>query len=166
MSSANILHKALDDFGKKVTREAKANVNLKRGKYNLSNTGKLAKSISYNVDGRSVSFKMEKYGIFQDLGVSGTQRKFKTLFSYKDKKPPLKVFDKWVVSRGLAPRNKSGRFTSRKSIKFALQKHIFTQGIKPKYFFKKAFDKHYNELKRDFPVSLADYVSNVLNNKK
>jgi hypothetical protein len=43
-----------------------------------------------------IYFEMLPYGNFQDKGVSGTQRKFETPYSYKSKMPPPSAFDKWI----------------------------------------------------------------------
>ena len=82
----------------------------------------------------TVRFTMASYGKYVDKGVSGTEvtRSFKdykgeTLkspFGYRKAKghsqPPTKALDKWIVKKGIAPRDKEGKFMSRKSIKFAI----------------------------------------------
>ena len=78
--------------------------------------------------------------------------KYKTPFKYKKGKenaPPPRAFDKWVVRKGLAPRNKSGKFASRSGLKFALSIFIQKNGIKPSLFFTKPFEKAYKKLPQD-----------------
>jgi hypothetical protein len=53
--------------------------------------------------------------------------------------PPAKAFDKWVVRRGLAPRDK-GKFKNRKSLSFAIARSVYFNGIKPSLFFTKPFE--------------------------
>ena len=136
---------ALKYFSKYVLKQSRTNL-TKKGK-NVSK--KLYDSIDYDLNvsknSFSLDFKMEDYGKFQDLGVSGKIRKFNTPFSYKDKMPPAKAFDKWVIKKGIAPRAK-GKFLSRESIKFTIAKSVFLNGIKPTLFFSKPFEDGFQRL--------------------
>ena len=67
-------------------------------------------------------------------------------FSYKSKMPPSKVFDKWSIRKGIAPRTKSGKFLPRKSLNFLIARSIFFKGIKASMFFTKPFEKQYKKL--------------------
>jgi len=138
--------KALQQFRDLVVAEAKANLQ-KMGK---DTSGKLSNSIKGEVkemqNSIGVYFEMEAYGNFQDKGVSGTQRKFNTPYSYKTKMPPPSAFDKWMVRKGIAPRSTSGKFQSRKGLQFAIARTIFKEGIKPSLFFTKPFEAAYKTL--------------------
>lgn len=144
--------KALEKFRDLVVAEAKANLQ-KMGK---DTSGKLSNSIKGEVkemkNSIGVYFEMEPYGNFQDKGVSGTQRKFDTPYSYRDKMPPPSAFDKWIVKKGIAPRSASGKFQSRKGLQFAIARTIFKQGIKPSLFFTRPFEEAYKTL----PDTLID----------
>jgi hypothetical protein len=144
--------KALEKFRDLVVAEAKANLK-KMGK---DTSGKLSNSIKGEVkqmpNSIGVYFEMEPYGNFQDKGVSGTQRKFDTPYSYKSKMPPPSAFDKWIVKKGIAPRSTSGKFQSRKGLQFAIAKSVFRNGIKPSLFFTKPFEAAYKTL----PDTLID----------
>ena len=144
--------KALQQFRDLVVAEAKANLQ-RLGK---DTSGKLSNSIKGEVkempNSIGVYFEMEPYGNFQDKGVSGTQRKFDTPYSYKSKMPPPSAFDKWIVKKGIAPRSASGKFQSRKGLQFAIARTIFKQGIKPSLFFTKPFEAAYKTL----PATLID----------
>ena len=109
----------LNSFGKQVVNRAKGGLQKsKGGGTNLEN------SISFKVisdaDGFTVQFFMDSYGTFVDKGVSGTdtQRKFKDYkgqvisspYKYTTKQPPSRVLDKWIVKKGIAPRDEKGRF--------------------------------------------------------
>jgi hypothetical protein len=89
---------------------------------------------------------MAAYGAFVDQGVSGTEKKYNTKYSYTTKPPPPSAFDNWMVRRGIAPRTTGGQFLSRKSIQFAMSRSIFKNGIEPSYFLTDAVKKNFNTL--------------------
>jgi hypothetical protein len=91
-------------------------------------------------------FDMADYGFYQDKGVSGTKVKYSTPFKYTNKMPPPKAFDKWIIKKGIAPRNKEGKFQTRKGLQFAIARSIFEKGIKPSLFFTKPFEKAFKKL--------------------
>lgn len=138
-------HKALSKFAKNVVQESKNN--LRDQKKNASY--KLWKSITYDLkvhkSSFSLGFLMEDYGQYQDKGVSGKKRKFDTPFSYKTKMPPPSAFDKWIVAKGIAPRQ-NGKLASRKTLQKAISRRIFNYGIKPSLFFTKPFEKHFKNI--------------------
>ena len=140
--------KTLTEFSKYVVKQSRTN--LTKGHRNVSK--QLYNSINYdlNVSANSfeLGFKMQDYGQFQDKGVSGKIRKFNTPFSYKDKMPPARAFDKWVIKKGIAPRSK-GKFLNRESIKFAIARSVFLNGIKPTNFFSKPFEAGFSKLPDD-----------------
>jgi hypothetical protein len=144
--------KALEKFRDLVVAEAKANLQ-RLGK---NSSGKLSNSIKGEVkempNSIGIYFEMEPYGNFQDKGVSGTERKFDTPYSYTTKMPPPSKLDKWIVKRGIAPRNVTGQFQSRKGIQFAIARSIFKYGIRPSLFFTKPFEAAYKTL----PDTLID----------
>ena len=142
----NNRQEVLDRFIKHVVSQAKKN---------LTTSGKNASKKLYNsIKGEAkafpnsigIYFDMEDYGFFQDQGVSGIKKKYNTPFSYKTKMPPPKAFDKWVVRRGIAPRNTKGQFQTRKGLNFAIARSIFEKGIKPSLFFTKPFEAAYKNL--------------------
>ena len=141
------LQKELDKFKNYVISESQKNLR-KLGK----DGGKLYDSIQARVKANANSFEMEfsmeEYGIYQDKGVSGTEKKYNTQYKYTTKAPPPKAFDKWIVRKGLAPR-KNGKFQTRKGLQFALSRYIFKKGIKPSLFFTKPFEKAYKKLPQD-----------------
>ena len=144
--------KALQQFRDLVVAEAKAE--LQRLGKNAS--GKLSNSIKGEVkempNSIGIYFEMSPYGNFQDKGVSGTERKFDTPYSYKTKMPPPSAFDKWIVKKGIAPRSATGKFQSRKGMQFAIARTIFKYGIKPSLFFTRPFEAAYKTL----PDTLID----------
>lgn len=137
---------ALEKFRDYVIQQARTN--LSRLKKNSSK--KLYDSIKGDIktmpNSLRVYFDMADYGFYQDKGVSGTKKKYDTPFSYTNKMPPPKAFDKWIVKKGIAPRKKDGKFTTRKGLQFAIARSIFTKGIKPSLFFTKPFEQAFKNL--------------------
>jgi len=136
----------LEHFRDYVIQQARSN--LSRLKKNSSK--KLYDSIKGEIKAMPNSlrlyFDMADYGFYQDKGVSGIKVKYDTPFSYTNKMPPPKAFDKWIVKKGIAPRNKAGKFQTRKGLQFAIARSIFTKGIKPSLFFTKPFEKAFSKL--------------------
>lgn len=147
------IQKALQDFAKYVIQQSRSN--LTKGDKNASKElyNSLGSDVKKTNKGYNLSFEMEDYGKFQDKGVSGTKKKYNTPYSYKSKggknglkgMPPPSKLDKWIVRKGIAPRNK-GKFTTRKSIQFAIARSIHTKGIKPSLFFTKPFERAFKRL--------------------
>ena len=136
--------KSLEAFRRQVIKQARQNAQ----KHSAS--GDLAKSLTsrLNVSKNSFSleFLMNEYGNYQDKGVSGKNRKYNTPYSYTNKMPPPKAFDKWVIRKGIAPRDEGGKFLSRKSLTYLIARSIFKKGIKPTLFFTKPFEKEFKKL--------------------
>tara|TARA_R110000737_G_scaffold59451_1_gene86070 strand:+ start:1189 stop:1749 length:561 start_codon:yes stop_codon:yes gene_type:complete len=182
-----MLEKELNIFGKEVIRRAKKN--LTKNKIKDSN---LSKSLKFSVKNNVLTFSMNDYGEFIDAGVKGvggtkadykldgktikgekwklkkvTNRKFK----YTNKKPPFMAFNGWSIKKGIAPRNKKGQFTSRKSILFAIANSVYHTGLKTTDFFQDAFydevdnmtDRLSNSLALKIELALVDSIEN---NKK
>ena len=137
----------LNRFAKYVISQSRAN--LTRGKKNSSKDlyNSLDSEVKVSKNSFELSFLMEDYGVFQDKGVSGVKKKYNTPYSYTSKMPPPSKMDKWIVKKGIAPRDKSGKFISRKSLQFMIARSIFNNGIKPSLFFTKPFEKAFKGLK-------------------
>ena len=60
--------------------------------------------------------------------------------------PPPKAFDKWIVRKGMSPRDSGGKFKSRKGLAFMIARSVFRNGIKPSLFFTKPFEAAYKRL--------------------
>ena len=114
----------------------------------------------------TVDFSMEDYGLFQDKGVSGKRKKYKTPYTYKSKMPPPKKLDKWIVRKGIAPRNEKGQLMTRKSLQFVIARGIYFNGIKPSLFFTKPFDKAFkrmpNELIQKYGLDVDNFLEHTL----
>lgn len=142
------VQKELEKFRDYVIETSKKNlVRLKKS------DGKLYKSLRGNVktmpNSISIEFMMEDYGIYQDAGVNGLKQKRGSKYSYRKGVPNakmLKSLDVWLRRKGLSPRDKSGKFVKRTSMKFALARSIFNQGLKKSLFFTKPFESAYKRL--------------------
>ena len=173
MKTDNI-ERYLESFGKQVVNRSKGNLQ-KSGK-----GGKLEDSIKFKVvvtpDGFTVQFYMSSYGQFVDKGVSGTQTKrtfkdykgkvIKTPYSYKNSKghsqPPSKALDKWVVRKGIAPRDASGKFMSRKSITFLIARSVGRKGIQGISFFQKPLGLGLKQFGKDLLGSVKEDIINSI----
>ena len=155
---------ALNKFAKYVIQQARTN--LTKGKKNV--TKELYNSLDYNINinpnNVNVIFEMEDYGTFQDLGVSGTKKKYNTPYSYTTKMPPTKAFSQWVVRKGLEGTRdkKTGRFLSRKSLQYAVARNIFKYGIKPSMFFTKPFERAFKNLPSELQDSFGIDIENAI----
>ena len=149
-----MLEKELRIFGKQVIREAKKNLIKSKIK-----DSKLSESLKFTVVKDVLTFSMNAYGEFVDAGVTGAggtkkyedgvklstpkawkkKRVTNNKFKYTNKMPPIMAFNGWSIKNGIAPRNKKGQFTSRKSILFAIAKSVYHTGLKTTDFFQDAF---------------------------
>ena len=168
MLADKLLRDELNKFAKYVIQQSRSN--LTKGKKNSSK--ELYNSLGYDISEASgktsLGFDMADYGKFQDRGVSGTEKKYNTPYSYTTKMPPPKAFDKWVVRKGLAPRQ-GGKFTSREGIKFAIARSIYKKGIKASMFFTKPFEAAFkrlpDELLEAYSIGLEKQIQVNINKK-
>jgi hypothetical protein len=141
------LKKSLEVFRDAVVQQSK--LNLKgQNKVSSGNLYNSIKGSAVKVSANSIEFSidMEDYGTFIDKGVNGKKTAYTTPYSFKDKMPPPSKLDKWIVNKGIAPRDKNGKFLNRKSLQFAIAKSIFNNGLKPSLFFTKPFEEQYKKL--------------------
>ena len=169
------LERYLNSFGKQVVNRAKGN--LQKAKGGGTN---LEKSLSFKVvtsaEGFSVQFYMDSYGTFVDKGVSGTdvRRSFKDYkgrtisspYKYTTKQPPSRVLDKWIVKKGIAPRDEKGRFMSRKSISFLIARSIKSKGIQGISFFQKPLMLGLKQFGKEMLGAVKDDIINGLTTVK
>ena len=159
----------LNRFAKYVISQSRAN--LTRGKKNSSKDlyNSLDSEVKVSKNSFELSFLMEEYGVFQDKGVSGVKKKYSTPYAYTTKMPPPSKMDKWIVKKGIAPRDKNGKFISRKSLQFMIARSIFNNGIKPSLFFTKPFEKAFKNLNKDlveaYKLDVEQLIKNTINNK-
>jgi hypothetical protein len=133
--------KALEKYANYVIRQSRSNLTKKK-----NNASKqLYNSLEYKIQGDKVSFLSESYGEFIDKGVKGSKSTYPessaSPFKYTTKQPPSRVFDKWSIRKGIAPRDKQGKFVSRQSLNFLIARSIKNKGIRATLFFTKPFER-------------------------
>ena len=134
---------ALEKYAKYVIQQSRSN--LSRKKHNAS--GNLYKSLSYKIQANRVKFLSDEYGSYLDQGVRGAESYYadratsSSPFRFTNKMPPSKAFDKWTVRKGIAPRDKEGKFISRKSLNYLIARSIYRKGIRATLFFTKPFER-------------------------
>ena len=168
-----MLKDELNKFGEDLVRNTRSKLSQK-GK-NVS--GVLMDSIRYEVvpteEGFILEFWMMEYGYYQDEGVrgadpsafkyaetgkTGKQKAPNSRFHFgsgKGKGSLFKGLDGWIVRKGLAPR-KNNRFTSRKSMKYAMARSIYLQGIEPSGFFTEAWNETLGTIDEDLAKGIAE----------
>jgi hypothetical protein len=166
MLDSKEVQEAIDKFRKYVIQQSRSNLTKQRKNVNKSLYNSINGVSKVNKNSISLYFEMLDYGIFQDKGVSGKVKKYNTDFSYKSKMPPSKVFDKWIVRKGIAPRNEKGQFMSRKSLSYLIARKIFREGIKPSLFFTKPFEKAYDRLPDEIIEAYGIDIVNLYLEKK
>ncbi len=167
----------LKKFASKVIVEAKSNLK----KADIDTSSSLSNSLTFDFPEDEKSFILQflgnHYGKFVDKGVKGAinprsgdeaaKQPYdqKKVYAFTNKMPPPSKLDKWIVRKGLAPRQ-NGRFTGRKidtvgfkkSIQFLVARSIYSKGIKASLFFTKPFEKHLKtlekELFKEFDISI------------
>lgn len=147
--------KVLEDFAREVIKGARKNLRKRKASGKLSRS--LKSDVKVNPKSFELDFEMEGYGAYQDAGVDGKKKRYGKrkaglpTYSYKDKMPPPKALDKWVVRKGLkGTRDSKGRFTKRQSLTFIIARSIFMKGLEPTYFFTDAFEAAYKKLPKAF----------------
>ena len=133
--------KALEKYAKYVIQQSRSNLTKKK-----NNASKqLYNSLEYRIQGDKISFLSEKYGEYLDKGVKGSKSTYPessaSPFKYTTKQPPSSVFDKWSIRKGIAPRDKQGKFVSRQSLNFLIARSIKNKGIRATLFFTKPFER-------------------------
>jgi len=138
------VQKELNKFVKTVVEQSRKNLKQKNSSSKLFNS--IGGEVKVSPNSFDLEFFMEDYGVFQDAGVSGKKQKYNTPYSYKSKMPPPKAFDKWMVRKGIAPRDAGGKLMKRKSLAFLIARSVFNKGIKPSLFFTKPFEAAFKNL--------------------
>ncbi len=167
--------KTITKFADIVIAEAKDNLKKKNSSGDLANS--LKYTFSEDEEKLILTFWSEEYGKYVDKGVQGAKTTYegedapikpfdrKQPYKYTDKMPPPSKLDKWIVRKGLAPRQK-GQFTGRKidtvgfakSIQFLVARSIWSKGIKASKYFTTPLEVEYEKLGDDiikqFSISL------------
>lgn len=159
----------LNAFAKYVIQQSRSNLSKQNKNVDKKLYNSLDKEIEVGANSFRLAFLMEDYGTFQDKGVSGTQKKYNTPFSYKSKKPPLKPITDWVKKRRFQFRKENGKFMSYQSTAFLVRNGVFKNGIKPSLFFTKPFEKAFerlpDELIEAYGLDVEQFLEYTINKK-
>ena len=160
--------KVLEAFKDFVIQQARTR--LTKNKKNVSK--ELYNSLKGNVkempNSIAVDFEMEEYGVYQDKGVSGTEKKYNTPYSYKSKMPPIKPLADWAKSKNIRLRDEQGKYKkgNYNTIGYLIARSIYKKGIKPSLFFTKPFEQAFkklpNELTESFGLDVEDFLAFAL----
>lgn len=160
----NNVKDSLNKFAKYVVQQSRSN--LTKGKKNVSKS--LYDSIGYDLtvspNSFSLSFIMDEYGMYQDKGVSGTQKKYNTPFKYTNKMPPIKPLADWAKFKNIRLRDAKGQFAkgNYKTIGFLISRSIYRKGIKPSLFFTKPFERSFKNLPDEVVKAFALEIEDLL----
>lgn len=164
---------ALTTFAKRVRKEARTN--LTKGKHNV--TKELYNSVDYELEvhanSYSLRFLMEDYADFQDKGVSGTEVKRNSPYSYKSNSNLLGfelatgTFAKWAKFRGIRFRSVGGQFAkgNYKTIGVAIALAKKKKGIKATHFFSKPFESAFKDLPEDIIDAFGLDLDNIITDR-
>ena len=166
----------LNIFGTDVVSQARINFRHKDA------SGRGSKSIDYEFEVHPnsfmLAFEMESYMEFHDKGVKGVggrkadgsiwKRKRvlpNSPYKYTNREPPARVFSRWSIRRGIAPRTSGGQFQKRKSLQFALANSVYHTGIETSLFFTRAFNKEFgnlpNELVEAYGLDVEQFLKST-----
>ena len=154
-------------FKKFVTQQSRSR--LTKGKKNVSKGlyKKLDGVLKVSPNSFQLSWNLG-YGNFQDKGVSGTEKKYNTPYSYKSKMPPVKPLADWAKAKGLKLRDSKGRFKKGgyMTLGFLIARSIQKKGLKPSLFFTKPFEQGFkklpDELLEAYGLDVEDFLAYTL----
>ena len=159
---------SLQKLGNDVVREGRGILKRKK-KTTSSNT--LFNDFDYLVTNQQDSVTLEfefgraeDYWQFVDEGVkgaggfkgSGRARGQGSPFKYSSKMPPRKPLMQWIKNKPLKGRDKKGRFITRESFAFLIQRSIFQRGLSRTQFFSKPFTEQLNKQTDNITEAFAD----------
>ena len=130
------LHRSIKDLAQSVENDLRKVVPKK--------TGNLANSIKSDASEEGFSISALTYISYIDKGVSGTERKFNTPFSFKDKMPPASSFKAPTMSG-----------------QFAIAHSIFKKGIRPQNFLNN-LDIDFDKVVEGFSKDIDQEIDNIL----
>ena len=159
---------SLQKLGNNVVKEGRG-ILKKKKKTTSSNT--LYNDFDYLVTNQKDSVTLEfefgraeDYWQFVDEGVrgvggfkgSGRARGQGSPFKYSSKMPPRKPLMQWIKNKPLKGRDKKGRFITRESFAFLIQRSIFQRGLERTQFFSKPFTEQLNKQTDNITKAFAD----------
>ena len=170
----------LDEFKANVISEAKKG--MPKDTKGLANS--LKGYVKESKNSIQISFEMDEYGFYQDLGVKGKNpSKVSKNAKIKGQQAPNSPYKfgsgkskgtfkqfasniaKWAQRKNLRLRDEKGRFTkgNYKTIGYIVAGNIYNRGLKPTLFFTKPFEKYYKRLPKELTEKYALDMVNLFN---
>lgn len=150
MAQKLIRKQALDEFGKLWVKTLRDEL-LNNKPFPKRASGKLVDSINYKLintpEGTNLQLLAEDYLTFVDKGVSGTEKKYNTPYSYRTKYPPIQEIKRWVRLKGIP-----------QEAAYPIQNKIFRFGMKPTNVINKTI--RFIEYKSKFKSKFEDEIAN------
>ena len=163
MARKLIKKQAMDEFGKLWVKTLREQL-ITTQPFPKRATGDLYNSINYRVTQKDNNWTLtllsDDYMKFVDKGVSGTQRKYNTPYSYKTKKPPISVIKQWTRVKGLP-----------EEAAYPIQNKIFRFGLKPTNVINKSIreieykSKWINKFEDNITTEILNWVKESFNYK-
>ena len=165
---------AMQNLGNDVVKEGRS-VLKKKNKTTRKNT--LYNDFDYLVtaDKTSVTLEFEfggaaDYWVFVDEGVrgvggykgSGRARGQGSPFRFGSKMPPRKPLMNWIKNKPLKGRDKKGRFITKKSFAFLIQRAIYQRGLTRTQFFTQPFTQQLKKQTEIITEAFADDLALAL----
>lgn len=163
---------ALISFKNFVIQQSRSRLTKGDKNYTKSLYDSLNANVKVMPNSINLEFEMEEYGIYQDKGVSGVEKKYNTPYRYTNKMPPVKPLADWAKFRNIRLRDEKGRFAkgNYQTIGFLIARKIYKNGIKPSLFFTKpfeqAFEKLPDELINKYGLDVDDFLAFTLKNDR
>jgi hypothetical protein len=122
---------ALEAFKKFVIQQARTRLSKERKNVSKELYNSLDATVKAMPNSILVEFEMNEYGLYQDKGVSGTEKKYDTPYSYKSKMPPIKPLAEWAKARNIRLRDEEGKFKkgNYQTIGYLIARSIYRKGI-------------------------------------
>lgn len=161
------VYKVLDKFRRRVIAEARRNLSRMGKNASKDLHSSLDSELDVHKQSFSLQFFMMEYGEYVDKGVSGKRKKYNTPYSYTSKRPPSRVFEKWIRQKGIRGRNEKGQFMKVKTLSYLIARSIYNNGMKPSLFFTKPFEREFarldEELVEAFGLDIDEFLEQALN---
>ncbi|MES2062741.1 MAG: hypothetical protein V4456_12525 [Bacteroidota bacterium] len=145
----------------------------------IANTGGIS-DIRMMVSDAGIDIVGKPYLIYQDKGVSGTERtRPDTPFKYSDKKPPANSFRDLILKKNLLLRNEEfydhnagsphsdidGDEAAIKSLSYAMRESIFKEGFPAKNLFSKEVPKLVADVTKSVSDFTADFITSSIRDR-
>ena len=156
MAKKLIRKQALDEFGKLYVKTLRDEL-LNNKPFPKRASGDLIRSINYKLintpEGTDIQLLAEDYLTFVDKGVSGTEKKYNTPYSYRTKYPKISEIQKWVRLKGIP-----------QEAVYPIANKIFRFGIKPTNVINKTirFIEYRSKWKTKFEGEIADDIISMI----